>query len=146
MRPASAFPSPAEKPKTLSSTLISKNITVANHRTSIRLEPEMWQGLIEICRRERATLHEVCTAVAQHKTESTSLTAAIRVFIMAYYRTAATEDGHIKAGHGQGPGNAVVTPVIQAILASASAAHRSSVSSSFMIGESPSNDAKVVSL
>jgi predicted DNA-binding ribbon-helix-helix protein len=84
------------------STLISRNVTVAGHRTSVRLEPEMWNGFTEICRRERATLHEVCTAVAQHKTPNTSLTAAIRVFVMAYFRVASTEEGHTRAGHGQG--------------------------------------------
>jgi predicted DNA-binding ribbon-helix-helix protein len=57
----------------------------------------MWQGLMEIGRRERASLHEVYPAVAQYKTESTSLTAAIRIFIMAYFRTAATEEGLGKA-------------------------------------------------
>ena len=116
------------------STLISRNITVAGHRTSVRLEPEMWQGLTEICRRERATLHEVCTAIAQYKTKSTSLTAAIRVFIMAYFRTAATEEGHAKAGHGQKMGHSVIAPIMQAILSttSAQAAH-----SSFMTGMTP---------
>jgi predicted DNA-binding ribbon-helix-helix protein len=62
----------------------------------------MWSGLNEICRRERASLHEVGTAVAMRKQVNTSLTAAIRVFVMAYFRCAATEDGHIRAGHGYG--------------------------------------------
>ena len=34
------------------------------------------------------------------KNERTSLTAAIRVFLMLYFRAAATENGHMKAGHG----------------------------------------------
>ena len=94
------------------STLVSRNVTIAGHRTSVRLEPEMWSGLSEICRRERTIMHEVCTAVAGHKQSNTSLTAAIRVFVMAYFRAAATEDGHVKGGHGYGvviaigPGNA----------------------------------------
>ena len=91
-----------DKPKPPRSSLISRNVTVRGHRTSIRLEPEMWSGLAEICRRERVIMHEVCTAVATRKQENTSLTAAIRVFVMAYFRTAATEDGHSKAGHGYG--------------------------------------------
>jgi len=82
--------------------LISRNVTVNNHRTSIRLESEMWSGFREICRRERASMHELCTMVAEHKPPGTSLTAAIRVFIMAYFRAASTEDGHMKAGHGPG--------------------------------------------
>lgn len=30
------------------------------------------------------------------------MTAAIRVFVVAYFRAASTEDGHSKAGHGPG--------------------------------------------
>lgn len=97
---ASELSQPDEKRKTAPSTLVSRNVTIAGHRTSVRLEPEMWSGLGEICRRERAKLHEICTSVAMRKHENTSLTAAIRVFVMAYFRTAATEDGHLKAGHG----------------------------------------------
>ena len=93
------------KKKSMRSTLVSRNVTIAKHRTSVRLEPDMWSGLAEICRRERTILHEICTAVAARKSENTSLTAAIRVFVMAYFRSAATEDGHIKAGHGYGIGS-----------------------------------------
>src|ERR1700748_3364806 len=90
------------------STLVSRNVTIGGHRTSVRLEPEMWSGLNEICRRERASIHEICTSGANRKNENTSLTAAIRVFVMAYFRTAATEDGHVKAGHGYN-GNSIGT-------------------------------------
>src|SRR5580704_6876417 len=91
---ASELSHPDEKRKTAPSTLVSRNVTIAGHRTSVRLEPDMWSGLGEICRRERAKLHEICTSVAMRKHENTSLTAAIRVFVMAYFRAAATEDGH----------------------------------------------------
>jgi len=83
----------------MASSLVSRNVTVAGHRTSMRLEPEMWDALSEICRRERLTIHDVCTAVDARRTAST-LTAALRVFVMGYYRTACTEDGHIRVGHG----------------------------------------------
>lgn len=84
------------------STLVSRNVVVSGRRTSVRLEPEMWDGLREICQRERSTLHQVCTTVSLQKLEETSLTAAIRVFVMRYFRLAATEEGHTKAGHGYG--------------------------------------------
>ena len=84
------------------STLVSRNVVVSGRRTSVRLEPEMWEGLREICQRERSTLHQICTTVSLQKQEETSLTAAIRVFVMRYFRLAATEEGHAKAGHGYG--------------------------------------------
>lgn len=88
-------------PRTTSS-LISRNVTVAGHRTSVRLEPEMWTALRELCLREHLSIHDIATAVSLRKPENTSLTAALRVFIMAYFRAAATEDGHSRAGHGPG--------------------------------------------
>lgn len=112
--PADAEENTASKVKPGRSTLVSRNVTIAGHRTSIRLEPEMWSGLAEISRRERMIMHEVCTAVATHKKEATSLTAAIRVFVMAYFRSAATEDGHNKAGHGYGGLIAAAAAVVPA--------------------------------
>jgi len=82
------------------SSLVSGNITVMGRRTSIRLEPEMWKALREISRRESCTIHDICTLIYVRKNPDTSLTAAIRVFLMLYYRAAATEEGHQRAGHG----------------------------------------------
>lgn len=82
------------------SSLVSRNVTVDGHRTSIRLEPAMWDALGEICRREKLNIHQLCSMIASHKGDETSLTAAVRVFSMSYFRVAATEDGHSKAGHG----------------------------------------------
>ena len=82
------------------STLISRNITVVGRRTSVRLEPEMWSALREIARREDCKIHDICSLIHLRKNPDTSLTAAIRVFLMLYYRAAATEEGHRRAGHG----------------------------------------------
>lgn len=86
--------------KVQTSSLISRNVTVLGHRTSVRLEPEMWNAIKDIARRERCTIHELCSLIQLRKSDITSLTAAIRVFLMLYYRAAATEDGHVRAGHG----------------------------------------------
>lgn len=82
------------------STLVSRNITVNGKRTSVRLEPEMWRALKEIATRENCSTHELCSLIAFRKNKRTSLTAAIRVFLMLYFRAATTEDGHGRAGHG----------------------------------------------
>lgn len=100
-------------------SLVIRNVIVEGRRTSIRLEPEMWRSLQEICKRERCTVHDIATMVAAERTNG-SLTAALRVFVMAYYRAAATEDGHNTAGHGSGK---VLTPLFT-MLAQKSAAER----------------------
>lgn len=83
------------------STLVSGNVTVAGRRTSIRLEPQMWDALREVCAREGKTIHALVTDIDRGRAAS-SLTAAIRVHVMDYFRVAATEDGHRRAGHGSG--------------------------------------------
>ncbi|MCK5374591.1 MAG: ribbon-helix-helix domain-containing protein [Alphaproteobacteria bacterium] len=82
------------------SSLVSRNITIFGRRTSIRLEPEMWVALNDIAGREKCSVHDVCSLVYVRKNSLTSLTAAIRVFLMLYYRAAATDTGHKEAGHG----------------------------------------------
>lgn len=84
----------------IKSTLVSRNITVFGKRTSIRLEPEMWTALRDMAGRENCTIHDLCSLVSMRKQPRTSLTAAIRVFIMLYYKAATTDDGHKRAGHG----------------------------------------------
>lgn len=84
-------------PKT---TLVSHNVTVMRRRTSVRLEPEMWAALRDIAKREQCSIHDICTLIGVRKNPRTSLTGAIRVFLMLYFRAASTEEGHQKAGHG----------------------------------------------
>lgn len=66
--------------------LISHNVWVDGHRTSVRLEAVMWQALHEIADREMLTIHQVITIVSRRQHQNASLTATIRAFLVAYYR------------------------------------------------------------
>lgn len=63
--------------------LINRNIVVGNHRTSIRLEPEFWNALAEIAKREGQSVHHLCTEI-DRAAQDVSRTAAVRVFVVAY--------------------------------------------------------------
>jgi predicted DNA-binding ribbon-helix-helix protein len=80
--------------------LISRNVTIGTRRTSIRLESHMWIALKDIARREQCSIHDICTVIAERKSDNITLTAAIRIFLVLYYKAAATEEGHKSAGHG----------------------------------------------
>jgi predicted DNA-binding ribbon-helix-helix protein len=69
------------------STLVPCNVVVAGHRTSVRLEPEIWEALQDILQREEKTLNQLVTEI-DHARIASSLTAAIRVFVVRYYRDA----------------------------------------------------------
>ena len=70
------------------SSLVIRNIVVEGHRTSVRLEPVMWEALHDIARRQNVTIHMLVTDIDRRRTAS-SLTAAIRVYIVDFYRAAA---------------------------------------------------------
>lgn len=48
----------------------------------------MWEALQDIARRRRLSVHDLVTAIDRQRSAS-SLTAAIRVYIVSFYRAAA---------------------------------------------------------
>lgn len=102
--------------------LESRNVVMDGHkRTSIRLEPSMWQALEAIAYREGLSINVLCTLIKERldrqreralkepgaKAQSaadkkSTFTSAVRVLIASYFVQAATDVGHQKAGHGLG--------------------------------------------
>jgi predicted DNA-binding ribbon-helix-helix protein len=69
----------------------------------MRLEPELWDALDEICKRENSTLAATVDQIekrAVHLGRHAGRTSAVRVYIVRYFRAAAGEAGHDAAGHG----------------------------------------------
>jgi predicted DNA-binding ribbon-helix-helix protein len=81
------------------SRLINRNVVAERGRTSMRLEPELWEALLEICGREGQDLSSLVRKVEQSG-HAGGRTSAVRVFVLSYFRAAATEAGHAAAGHG----------------------------------------------
>jgi predicted DNA-binding ribbon-helix-helix protein len=87
------------------SRLVNRNVVAERGRTSMRLEPELWDALYEICQRESVGVGELIRQI-EGRGHAGGRTSAVRVFILQYFRTAATEEGHSAAGHGQQSGSA----------------------------------------
>lgn len=68
--------------------LVSRNVTVNGHRTSLRLEIETWDALDEICRLEGLTIHQFCSRIEGQR-NGLGRTSAVRVHIVNYFRNAA---------------------------------------------------------
>ena len=77
--------------------LICRNVKVGSRRTSLRMEPYIWDSLKEICERENLSINEICTQIDQRRGEA-NLTASIRVFIVSYYRNAMGLRGFSEGG------------------------------------------------
>jgi predicted DNA-binding ribbon-helix-helix protein len=70
------------------SSLTIRNVVVAGHRTSVRLEAVMWDALRDIARGRDMAVNDLVTEIERRR-GALSLTAAIRVYIVDFYRTAA---------------------------------------------------------
>ena len=70
------------------SPLVTRNVTVSGRRTSVRLEPDLWEALREIALRENRTLHDICSDIDKTR-GGTRLTSAMRIYIVNYFRSAA---------------------------------------------------------
>jgi predicted DNA-binding ribbon-helix-helix protein len=84
------------------SRLVSRNVKGDQGRTSMRLEPELWDALEEMCRRESIALREMVRRIGV-TAQNGGRTSAVRVRVVNYFRAAATEEGHRAAGHGSLP-------------------------------------------
>src|SRR5690349_11169094 len=65
------------------SSLVIGNIVVGGHRTSVWLEPVMWEPLLEIARQRQTNVNQLVTEIDRRRVSS-SLTAAIRVYIVDF--------------------------------------------------------------
>jgi predicted DNA-binding ribbon-helix-helix protein len=75
----------------------------------MRLEPELWDALLEICDRESQDMSTLVRRVEQEGHEG-GRTSAVRVFVLGYFRAAALEQGHAVAGHGLLPRSRLSRP------------------------------------
>jgi predicted DNA-binding ribbon-helix-helix protein len=86
---ASVLPRRPPRPREpVPASLTIRNVVVAGHRTSVRLEPVMWDALRDISRQRGLRLNDLVTEIDGRR-GAPSLTAAIRVYIVDFYRNAA---------------------------------------------------------
>lgn len=77
-------------------------MTIAGRRTSVSLEGHVWDGLLEVCRREAIGIDALCTEVDRHRDRS-SMSSSLRVFLLLYFRTMAEMLERRPPGHdGEG--------------------------------------------
>jgi predicted DNA-binding ribbon-helix-helix protein len=76
-------------PEFRKSRLINRNVRGPQCRTSIRLEPEFWAALDDICKREQLGRNELVRRVESAAPEARR-TSAVRVFILQYFHCLAT--------------------------------------------------------
>ncbi|WP_281413182.1 ribbon-helix-helix domain-containing protein [Marivibrio halodurans] len=63
--------------------LRARNVRVHGRRTSMKLEPAFWDALEAAAMREGRSINEICSMI-DDRAAGYGLTAAIRVFVLAY--------------------------------------------------------------
>ena len=58
---------PRRRSEPVESSLVIRNVVVAGHRTSVRLEPMMWEALTEIAHQQDRTVHEIVTEIDRRR-------------------------------------------------------------------------------
>lgn len=80
------------QPATLST--VSRYFTVHGRRTTVRLDPVMWQAVEQIAEREALTVDDIVRKVDIRR-GALGLTPALRVFIIAYLRRGFFPEGAV---------------------------------------------------
>src|SRR6266851_6023663 len=71
------------EPESIRSSLVMRNVVVDGRRTTVRLEPVIWDALQSIARREEVTLHDLVSEINRRRTAS-SLSSGIRAYVVIY--------------------------------------------------------------
>lgn len=66
--------------------LRKRSVTIAGHRTSVSLEPEFWDALSEIASARGHAVAAVIADIDRRGGRDTSLSSAIRLFVLAHFR------------------------------------------------------------
>lgn len=61
------------------------NISLGNFRTSITLEPILWQIFEDTAKNNNLSVHQLASFINDRKNADLSLSAAIRLFLTSYY-------------------------------------------------------------
>ena len=65
-----------------------RSLSIAGHRTSIALEPPFWEALQSIAQAREMSLPNLIAEIDETR-EDSNLSSAIRVFVLAWFRSAA---------------------------------------------------------
>ena len=68
---------------------VKRSLTLRGHRTSVSLENEFWEAFRQIARKQGKPINLLASEIDESRTADTGLASAIRLFVLAHYRTKA---------------------------------------------------------
>ncbi len=64
---------------------LKRSVTIAGHRTSISLEPEFWDALLEIADSQKKPTQRLIEEIDEARSGE-GLSSAVRVYVLKYFR------------------------------------------------------------
>jgi predicted DNA-binding ribbon-helix-helix protein len=79
----------------MKSPVVKRSIVIAGHKTSVSLEDAFWKGLKDIAGGRDTTLSDLVASIDSERKHG-NLSSAIRLFVLDYYRSQASDEpgGH----------------------------------------------------
>ncbi|WP_372885677.1 ribbon-helix-helix domain-containing protein [Shimia sp.] len=69
---------------------IKRSLTLRGHRTSVSLEDDFWQAFREIAEEKAKPINALAAEIDATRDLDTGLATAIRLYVLAHYRTRAS--------------------------------------------------------
>ena len=79
------------------SQVVKRSVKVGAHNTSVTIEAAFWNGLKGIAADQGTPVNQLITAIdrERHECQHTNLSSAIRLFVLAYYRSGAVTSDYL---------------------------------------------------
>jgi predicted DNA-binding ribbon-helix-helix protein len=74
------------------SPVVKRSVKIAGHSSSVTLEDAFWRALREIATAQNIRVSELVSRIAKDR-QNKNLSSAIRLFVLGYYRQAASDRG-----------------------------------------------------
>lgn len=65
---------------------LKRSVTISGHRTSVSLEPEFWNALVEIAAASKRPLAQLIDEIDKRAGRGKNLSSALRIYVLAHYR------------------------------------------------------------
>lgn len=75
----------------MKSPVVKRSVVINGHKTSISLEDQFWSGIKDIAVERKLTLAQLISMVDHERGEVGNLSSALRLFVLARYRSAAPD-------------------------------------------------------
>jgi predicted DNA-binding ribbon-helix-helix protein len=62
--------------------MIKRSVVVQGHATSVRLEPEFWELIDNICRKQNISLAQLIVSIEKQQQSRQNLASQLRVFCL----------------------------------------------------------------